>query len=68
MESESSRSTQSKHNWTDIEDQKLVEAMLDLHNTGRYTTDGGFKSDLFVEVGKTLTIVLPNSGLRLIHT
>ena len=64
MESESSRSTQGKYNWTEIEDQKLIKAMLDLHNTGRYTADCGFKSGFFVEVGKALAIALPNSSLK----
>ena len=29
--------------WTDLEDQKLVEVMLDLHNIEQYTIVGGFK-------------------------
>ena len=64
MKSESSRSTQGKHNWTEIEDQKLIEAMLDLHNTGRYIADCGFKSGFFIEVGKALAIALPDSGIK----
>ena len=38
--------------------------MLDLHNTGKYTADGGFKSGSFTAVERILSVTLPNVGLK----
>ena len=38
---DTSRSTlQNKHQWIESEDRKLIEAILDLHNTEKYTMEG----------------------------
>ena len=62
---ETSRSNlQNKHQWTESEDRKLIEAILDLHNTGKYTSQGGFKSGFFTAVERILSVTLPDSGLK----
>ena len=68
MESNSqdtARSTShNKHQWTETEDRKLIEAILDLHNTGKYTAEGGFKSEFFTAMERILLVTLPDSGLK----
>ena len=44
---DTSREGQHKHVWSDLEDLKLIEAMLNLHNMERFTMDGGFKPVFF---------------------
>ena len=55
---------QNKRNWSEQEDLKLIEVMLDLHNMGTYTADNGFKSGYFNALEKTLATSLPESGLK----
>ncbi|XP_059627620.1 uncharacterized protein At2g29880-like [Cornus florida] len=50
--------------WTDEEDMKLIEALLDLHNTGLYNADRGFKPGHVTAVEKILAITLPHSYLK----
>ena len=68
MESNSqdtARSTShNKHQWTEIKDRKLIEAILDLHNTGKYTAEGEFKSGFFTVVERILSVTLPDSWLK----
>ena len=38
--------------------------MFDLHNTSKYTTDGGFKFRFFTAVERILSVTLPDAGLK----
>lgn len=54
-----------KRKWNEMEDEKLVEAMVDLINSGtQYKSDNGFKPGFFSAVEKQLVVSLPNSGLK----
>ncbi|GAB2227348.1 hypothetical protein Droror1_Dr00009166 [Drosera rotundifolia] len=54
-----------KHKWTDDEDDKLVEAMLDIVNSGtQFKTDNGFKPGFFSTIEKSLSISLASAGLK----
>ncbi|XP_059638952.1 uncharacterized protein LOC132281246 [Cornus florida] len=53
-----------KRMWTDEEDMKLIEALLDLHNTGLYNADRGFKPGHVTAVEKILAVTLPYSYLK----
>ncbi|XP_059639296.1 uncharacterized protein At2g29880-like [Cornus florida] len=50
--------------WTDEEDMKLIKALLDLHNTGLYNADRGFKPGHVTAVEKILAVTLPHSYLK----
>ena len=49
--------------WTTHEDAKLVEALLNMVNTGGYKADNGFKSGYLQHLGQALKESLPASGL-----
>ncbi|XP_020258810.1 uncharacterized protein LOC109835236 [Asparagus officinalis] len=53
-----------KRTWIVEEDQKLVDALLELHQTGKYNANRGFKSRHYNVVERLLAISLPNSGLK----
>ncbi|KAL7600923.1 hypothetical protein Lser_V15G23014 [Lactuca serriola] len=54
-----------KHTWTTEEDAKLIEALLELHVSGKYGgADKGFKPGYLKAVQQLLDIGLPNSGLK----
>ena len=57
-------SSQNKYQWTESEDRKLIETIIDLHNTRKYTAEGGFKSGFFSVVERKLYVTLPDSGLK----
>jgi len=49
--------------WSKIEDQKLVEALLNMINTGGFKSDNGFKSGYLQHLESCLKDSLPGSGL-----
>ncbi|KAL4580344.1 hypothetical protein LXL04_016534 [Taraxacum kok-saghyz] len=54
-----------KRKWNDIEDEKLVEAMVDILNSGsHFKSDNGFKPGFFGAVETRLAVSLPNSGIK----
>ncbi|KAL4590011.1 hypothetical protein LXL04_002929 [Taraxacum kok-saghyz] len=54
-----------KRKWNDIEDEKLVEAMVDILNSGsHFKSDIGFKPGFFGAVETRLAVSLPNSGIK----
>ncbi|KAH1106699.1 hypothetical protein J1N35_010467 [Gossypium stocksii] len=62
VSSQSSRRTKKK--WVPKEDAALVACMVDLHNTGTFNADAGFKADYLNELEKMLEKVLPNAMLK----
>ena len=53
-----------KHSWTPAEDEKLVEAMVELCVSGTMKSDNGFKPGTFVQIEKLLEEKLPGSGIK----
>ncbi|GJX24995.1 hypothetical protein Tco_0231291 [Tanacetum coccineum] len=53
-----------KRTWTAEEDQKLIEALMVLHATGKYGAENGFKPGYNQAVQNLLDISIPNSGLK----
>ncbi|CAH1452895.1 unnamed protein product [Lactuca virosa] len=54
-----------KHTWTTEEDAKLIEALLELHVSGKYGgAENGFKPGYLKAVQQLLDVSLPNSGLK----
>ena len=53
-----------KRTWTSVEDQKLIDALMELHASGKYGADNGFKPGYFQAVQTLLDVSLPNSGLK----
>ncbi|KAL7585578.1 hypothetical protein Lser_V15G42886 [Lactuca serriola] len=54
-----------KHTWITEEDAKLIEALLELHVSGKYGgADNGFKPGYLKAVQQLLDVSLPNSGLK----
>ncbi|PWA83322.1 hypothetical protein CTI12_AA169850 [Artemisia annua] len=53
-----------KRTWTAEEDQKLIEALMVLHASGKYGAENGFKPGYNQAVQNLLDISLPNSGLK----
>ncbi|PWA58670.1 myb/SANT-like domain, Harbinger transposase-derived nuclease domain protein [Artemisia annua] len=49
--------------WTTNEDEKLIEALLHMVNTGAYKADNGFKSGYLQTLETALNESLPNSGI-----
>ncbi|GJT11013.1 RNA-directed DNA polymerase, eukaryota [Tanacetum coccineum] len=61
----SNRTVRNKRSWTPTEDEQLVNALMELHASGKYPyTDNGFKPRYFLAVQRLLDISLPNSGLK----
>ncbi|KAL5564252.1 hypothetical protein UlMin_027416 [Ulmus minor] len=64
---ESSRTRGPGHNkrfWTAEEDEKLIEALLEMHNEGRYNAEGNFKHGHLNAVEKYLEAKLPGCDLK----
>ena len=54
-----------KRGWTSNEDKKLIDALMELHVSGKYSgADNGFKPGYFKAVQQLLDVSLPNSGLK----
>ncbi|GAA0185318.1 hypothetical protein LIER_32606 [Lithospermum erythrorhizon] len=53
-----------KRKWTNIKDEKLVAALVDMVNIGAYKTENGFKAGFLTYLKETLKVTLPNSGLK----
>ncbi|CAI9260899.1 unnamed protein product [Lactuca saligna] len=54
-----------KHTWTTEEDAKLIEALLELHVSGKYDgADNRFKPEYLKVVQQLLDVSLPNLGLN----
>ncbi|KAK1390312.1 DNA-binding storekeeper protein-relatedtranscriptional regulator [Heracleum sosnowskyi] len=53
-----------KRKWTEDEDEKLVEALLELVNTGNFKADNGFKPGYLTFLENSLQIKLPKAGLK----
>ncbi|XP_076959599.1 uncharacterized protein LOC143635727 [Bidens hawaiensis] len=57
--------TRSKHIWTNDEDAKLIDALMEIHASGKYAgADNGFKPGYLNGVQQLLGVSLPNSGLK----
>ncbi|KAK1432255.1 hypothetical protein QVD17_09150 [Tagetes erecta] len=54
-----------KRKWNNIEDEKLVAAMLDVLNSGsNYKSDNGFKPGFYNAVEQQLAKALPEAGIK----
>ncbi|KAK1358691.1 hypothetical protein POM88_043165 [Heracleum sosnowskyi] len=53
-----------KRKWTEVEDEKLIESLLELVNNGTYKADNGFKSGYLTVLESSLSTKLPASGLK----
>ncbi|KAG9154112.1 hypothetical protein Leryth_000601 [Lithospermum erythrorhizon] len=53
-----------KRKWTNIEDEKLVAALVDMVNIGACKAENGFKAGFLTYLEETLKVTLPNSGLK----
>lgn len=54
-----------KHTWTTEEDAKLIEALLELHVSGKYGgANNGFKPGYLKAMQQLQDASLPNSGLK----
>lgn len=53
-----------KRKWTELEDEKLVESLLELVNNGAYKADNGFKPGYLGFLENSLSVKLPDSGLK----
>ncbi|KAM0049440.1 putative Myb/SANT-like domain-containing protein [Helianthus debilis subsp. tardiflorus] len=49
--------------WTDDEDDKLVEALLNMTNTGKFKSDNGFRTGYLPHLEACLKEALPESGI-----
>lgn len=63
------RAARIKKKWTRVQDEKLVDALMELHSSGKYKydADNGFKPGYFQAAQKLLDISLPNSGFKETH-
>ncbi|KAL3532813.1 hypothetical protein ACH5RR_006334 [Cinchona calisaya] len=59
-----SRPSADKRFWSEEEDKKLVDALLELANTRKYNVDNGFKLGHYTAVEKMLSVSLPDSKLK----
>ncbi|KAL5553006.1 hypothetical protein UlMin_040407 [Ulmus minor] len=65
MESSRTRGPgQNKRFWTAEEDEKLIEALLEMHNEGRYKAEGNFKHGHLNAIEKYLEAKLPGCDLK----
>ncbi|KAK3211432.1 hypothetical protein Dsin_016138 [Dipteronia sinensis] len=54
-----------KHQWTSVEDSKLVECLVDLTNCGKWKADNGtFKPGFLQQIEKMMSDKIPGCGLR----
>ncbi|GJT36928.1 putative reverse transcriptase domain-containing protein [Tanacetum coccineum] len=53
-----------KRTWTPQEDEKLMEAMMELQASGRYVADNGFKPGYPQAIQDLMDVSLPNLGLQ----
>ena len=53
-----------KRTWKPQEDEKLMDAMMELHASGKYAADNGFKPGYAQAIKDLLDVSLPNSGLQ----
>ncbi|KAL5570021.1 hypothetical protein UlMin_026596 [Ulmus minor] len=58
---------QNKRFWIAEEDEKLIEALLEMHNEGRYKAEGNFKHGHLNAVEKYLEAKLPCSQFYVVH-
>ena len=57
--------SKNKRSWTANEDERLIDALMELHVSGKYSgADNGFKPGYFKAVQQLLDVSLPNSGLK----
>ena len=57
--------TRTKHTWTNDEDAKLIDALMEVHASGKYAgADNGFNPGYLNGVQQLLDVSLPNSGLK----
>ena len=64
MISESRGPGKNKRAWSDDENSTLIEVMLEVHNTGKYKADRGFKPGYFLAVERGLQAKLPGRGIK----
>lgn len=53
-----------KRKWTDYEDEKLVEALMELLNTGNFKADNGFEPGYLTFLEDSLQTKLPTAGIK----
>ncbi|XP_047325990.1 uncharacterized protein At2g29880-like [Impatiens glandulifera] len=57
-------STRTKRCWSDEEDALLIQILLELHSTGKYKADRGFKPGLFQATEREFEQRMPGCGIR----
>ncbi|PON78101.1 hypothetical protein TorRG33x02_239380 [Trema orientale] len=55
---------QNKRFWTTDENNKLIEALLEIHNEGKFKAEGNFKACHLTVIERYLEIHLPGCGLK----
>ncbi|PON98322.1 Myb/SANT-like domain containing protein [Trema orientale] len=55
---------QNKRFWTTDEDNKLIEALLEIHNEGKFKAEGNFKASHLTAIERYLEVHLPGCGLK----
>ena len=53
-----------KRKWTEEEDEKLVEALMELVNTGKFKADNGFKPGYLTFLESSLQTKLPTARIK----
>ncbi|KAK9271313.1 hypothetical protein L1049_026903 [Liquidambar formosana] len=53
-----------KHQWTPVEDEKLVKSLYELYTMGTWKCDTSFKFSYFLQVEKILAQKIPGFGVR----
>ncbi|KAL8094776.1 hypothetical protein AgCh_036334 [Apium graveolens] len=53
-----------KRKWTEYEDEKLVEALMELLNAGNFKADNGFKPGSLTFLENSLQTKLPTAGIQ----
>ncbi|POO03065.1 hypothetical protein TorRG33x02_011260 [Trema orientale] len=65
MESSKAKSTEpNKRFWTTDENNKLIEALLEIYNEGKYKAEGNFKVNHLTTIERYLEIYLSGCGLK----
>ncbi|PON83585.1 Myb/SANT-like domain containing protein [Trema orientale] len=55
---------QNKRFWTTDEDNKLIKALLEIHNEGKFKAEGNFKAGHLIAIERYLEVQLPGCGLK----
>lgn len=64
MESQDVGPRKNKRPWTEEEDEKLVETLLEFYDSGKYNAENGFKPGLNAAIEKALERKLSGSNIK----